>query len=64
MKLTCIADYDYFTEEDVVKHAGIFREMFHSDDVLRIDINTKLGEPLKGGEEGCRIINIAKHRKS
>lgn len=64
MKLTCLNQYDYFTEEDVVKHDRTFKTMFRGDDVLGIDITTKLGEPLKGGEEGCKIINIAKHLKS
>ena len=64
MKLTCLADYDYFTEKDVVKHEQIFKTMFKGDDVLGIDIKTELGEPLKGGEEGCNVINIAKHLKS
>lgn len=64
IKLTCLADYDYFTEEDVIKHAAIFKTMFQGDNVLGIDVKAELGEPLKGGEEGCKIINIAKHLKS
>lgn len=64
IKLSCLADYDYFTEEDVIKHDGIFKTMFQGDDVLGIDVKTKLGESLKGGEEECNVISIARHLKS